>query len=254
MPTAGDVKEALWLSTKSFDTGPKPGTPYRAKLTSKVVCGVSQSGVVIAAPIGQLAAPNPFGFGTSSLVAVVNDNPAGFVILTASGKAKHVTLKDLATAAQKQGTIIELADDDTIAAVAEAGGETLVVVSSDSNVMTCDASTVPTQGPDKAGVKGMNLKAGAEVVAAFIPKNAASETLAVLSKDGVKVTPLSELPVKGRGTGGVRVAKTLSPVLSAAVGVEVAGAAGKRKSALPDPTERGKKWDDAGSVKAVAAW
>ena len=85
------------------------------------------------------------------------------------------------------------------------GHDDFLIITSDAQVIRPEASQVPLQGRSAAGVTGMRIKEDATVAAAL---SLEGSQLAVASQNGlVKVTLLTEIPLKKRGGSGVRLAK-----------------------------------------------
>ncbi|MDD6462121.1 MAG: DNA topoisomerase IV subunit A [Bifidobacteriaceae bacterium] len=127
--------------------------------------------------------------------------------------------------------IIDLKDGDEVMYAADAPDDArLVFVSSDSSLLTFDASAVRPQGRTAGGMNGIRLADGAHVVAfAVVPADAVawsyetnddglasgsgtvvltvagdSDALPGVDPGAAKITPLDQYPTKGRSTGGVR--------------------------------------------------
>lgn len=127
--------------------------------------------------------------------------------------------------------VIELKDGDEVIGAADAAdGDRIVFISTDSSLLTFDASSVRPQGRTAGGMIGIRLAQGAQVAAfAVVPAGQVSWTydadddgvssmsgavvltvagdtdaLPGLDPGSAKVTPLEQYPTKGRGTGGVR--------------------------------------------------
>ncbi len=147
-----------------------------------------------------------------SLVSLSDDAP--IALGTAQGVVKRVTTGDLA--GKTDAPLITLKPGDRVVGAAAAGdADELVFISSDAQLLHFPASAVRPQGRAASGMAGMRLTAGIEAVwfgvvpagtqdAVVVTVAAASETLAGADSGSVKVTPFSEYPAKGRGTGGVR--------------------------------------------------
>lgn len=81
-----------------------------------------------------------------------------------------------------------------------------VYITSDAKILTFPVSSVSSQGRTSAGVAGIKLSNNKIVYAGIAEPD--SLVLTSTSKSA-KITPLSEYPVKGRGTGGMRCQKFL---------------------------------------------
>jgi DNA gyrase subunit A len=82
----------------------------------------------------------------------------------------------------------------------------IVIVASDGQTLRLPLDSVSVQGRGASGVAGMKLKPGAAVVGAgaLIGDGV---VITVTSERGAKSTPYGELPAKGRGGQGVRIAR-----------------------------------------------
>lgn len=126
-------------------------------------------------------------------------------MVTSAGKVKVLDTSTLTKSAECP--IITLgASDSLLAARAVDDGTQFVIVTSDARLLTFPTSSVNKQGRTSAGVAGIKLN-GAKVVCGSVASPDASVLTSTVSSS--KVTPLSEYPTKGRGTGGVRCQKFL---------------------------------------------
>jgi DNA gyrase subunit A len=83
-------------------------------------------------------------------------------------------------------------------------GAHLALVTRRGRVLRIDPSAVNPQGAAGNGVAGIRLaEDGDEVIAALPLTGADTEALLSISEKGWKVTASSDIPVKGRGGGGV---------------------------------------------------
>ena len=248
---ASSVGSVGLLSNGSFVADPKPGSPCVVRLSGAKAFGFSDTGAVAAFPLGSLVdRPEPFGFGSKSLVAACGEFES-IVVVTANGKAKRVASEEVEKALTKRSpSIMKLADGDRVVAVHPfVASGSLMVVSSDGMAMRCKLDDIPEQGHGAGGVAGMKLSGSAKVVGAFVLTSIAddTDTLAVITSAGVKVTALSEFSVKGRATAGLRIGKGECVVKAAAAGPKVVGAAGSRKKTLPEVSPRGKPFEENGT-------
>jgi DNA gyrase subunit A len=145
--------------------------------------------------------------------------------------------------------VIGLADGDEVVGVAwlHDTTDTVVLISSDGQVLRFDAGKVRPQGLPGGGMAGMSLGTEAKVVwfgAVRTDDTAHGEPQVVVSTGTqVKVTPLAEYPAKGRATGGVATLRYLSG-MNPAIQVGWAGArpvgctASGGAVELPDPDPR----------------
>lgn len=84
-------------------------------------------------------------------------------------------------------------------------GQHLILVSSEGKVLRVDMAKINTQGLAGSGVAGMKLPEGVSVVTAAVAGD--EDCLLTQSAQAWKVTGVSDIPVKGRGTAGVMVHK-----------------------------------------------
>ncbi|GDX32535.1 DNA topoisomerase [Actinomycetes bacterium] len=173
--------------------------------------------------IPALSAGAPIGafldlpLGESALCLTTIDDTAGIALATANGVVKRVIPDALTN--RDSWDIIRLDDGDFVVGAGcldEAAAETaeLAFVTSDGQLLRFAASTVRPQGRAGGGIAGIRLAPGARVIsfAVLTPSAAAvvvtiagsTEALPGTDAGSIKITPLSQYPVKGRGTGGVR--------------------------------------------------
>ncbi|MDW3217416.1 MAG: DNA topoisomerase (ATP-hydrolyzing) [Acidimicrobiales bacterium] len=127
-------------------------------------------------------------------------------IVTARGVAKRVTADEVMGTKSGKTVISLKANDRVVSAFVTPDGCDVAVVASDAQVLRMPADAISVQGRGAGGVAGMKLKGDAVVVGAgaLIGDGAA---IIVTDEAGLKATPYEELPSKGRGGQGVRLAK-----------------------------------------------
>ena len=122
-------------------------------------------------------------------------------LVTRDGTAKRVDAAELL--ARRGGAVaMSLRDRDrVVAAFSAPDGTEMAVVSSTGHVLRTPCEGFATRGPNAGGVNAMKLVPGATVLTAA---PVAFGTLVVLVTDGgtLKVTDMSEVPARGRGTAG----------------------------------------------------
>jgi len=178
---------------------------------------------------------------------------AGLALGTAQGVVKRV-LADYP--AKDSWDVVGLRDGDQVVGAVELDAEDdeLVFVTSDAQLLHFPASAVRPQGRSAGGMAGVRLAAAASAVffgavpaageAAVVTVAGSSSALPGTDAGSVKVTPFTEYPGKGRGTGGVRCHRFLRgedvltlawagsapPMAAAATGVaiDLPAATGKR--------------------------
>jgi DNA gyrase subunit A len=148
-----------------------------------------------------------------SLSGLDADSP-GLAVGTEQGVVKRVVPDH----PQNKDTweVIALKPGDRVVGAVELTAEErdLVFVTSDAQLLHFDAAAVRPQGRSAGGMAGVRLAAGARVVHFGVVDPAAENVVVTISGSSaalpgtdagsVKVTPYTEYPAKGRGTGGVR--------------------------------------------------
>ena len=136
-------------------------------------------------------------------------------LATAQGVIKRVTAD---YPAKDEFEMITLKDGDLVigAAIANDANE-YVLITSDAQLLRFDASSVRATGRAAAGIAGINLSDGAQVISfgkvadasavQVITAAKSGSTLAGIDGGSLKRSALSEFPAKGRATGGVRAHK-----------------------------------------------
>ena len=149
----------------------------------------------------------------------VTDPPAVALLGTASGVVKRTAVEGPPT--RTAWDLISLADGDEVVGAVEATNEDdIVLVTSDAQALRFPAHSVRPQGRAAAGMAGIRLAAKARVVycgavasdaddPVLVTITASEDALPGTSSGTVKISSLTDIPVKGRGTGGVRCHKFL---------------------------------------------
>jgi DNA gyrase subunit A len=147
-------------------------------------------------------------------LAPLTDEGPGLALGTRLGVVKRVNPEVLSN--KDAWEVIRISDgDEVVGAVAlTTGDEELCFVTSDAQLLHFPASGVRPQGRSGGGMAGVRLATKQRVVffGAFTPGDDAvvvtasgsSSALPGTEAGALKVTPWSEYPGKGRGTGGVR--------------------------------------------------
>jgi DNA gyrase subunit A len=169
------------------------------------------------APIAEFVELEP---GERALALTTLDpESVGLAVGTATGVVKRVVPDHLSN--RDSWEIIRLADGDEVVGAVElaTGEEELCFIASDAQLLHFNASIVRPQGRTAGGMAGIRLSAGAKVVyfgavdasreAHVVTIAGSSSALPGTEVGAVKVTPFSEYPAKGRGTGGVRCQRLL---------------------------------------------
>jgi DNA gyrase subunit A len=149
----------------------------------------------------------------------ISDPPAVVVLGTRHGVVKRVAVQGPPT--RPDWDLIALADGDEVVGAQEtAPGDDVVLLTSDAQALRFPADAVRPQGRSAAGMSGIRLAEGAELVACYAVPGDDPEAVVVTvagsrsalpgtSALTAKVTSLAEVPRKGRGTGGVRIHRFL---------------------------------------------
>lgn len=195
-----------------------------------------------------------------TVVTIVDIADVPLVLGTRRGTVKRVDTTSFPS--RSDFSIINLDDgDEIVGAAAAPDGHELVFVTRQTQLLHFPASTVRPQGVGAAGVAGIKLSDGDDVVtfASVSPDDdnqvvtvtSAGATLTGTDPGRAKVTPLGEYPGKGRATGGVRSHTLLKGEVGLAmafVGPDPRGCA-TDGSARELPSDLGKR-DGSGSVLA----
>jgi DNA gyrase subunit A len=173
------------------------------------------------AAVAALAVPELAGAPDSSLAPGAADAaaPCLLTLFTAQGRVKKTLLAEYRAAGQAGVQDFKLAMGDTVVAacLSDGGGEYLVVTS-DGKALRFGESEVRATGRGTQGVAAISLAKGARVIAAGPLRPRDDGTLVILSQNGMgKRTPLSEVPVKGRATGGVQATAAAVPLGAAGI-------------------------------------
>ena len=148
-----------------------------------------------------------------ALTSLETDSP-GQALGTRQGVVKRVNPEVLGN--RDAWEVIRLADGDEVVGAVElrTGDEELCFVTSDAQLLHFAAGGVRPQGRSGGGIAGVRLAPKQSVVffgafdvdasAVLVTSSGSSTALPGTEPGAVKVTPFSEYPAKGRGTGGVR--------------------------------------------------
>ncbi len=121
---------------------------------------------------------------------------------TRQGTVKKTPLTEFAFQLQKGKLAIKLNDDDALVNVELTDGDSdILLFASNGKVNRFDENTVRSMGRTAAGVRGMKLVGGAEVVSLIVA--AEGDILTATARGYGKRTGLAEFTKKGRGTQGV---------------------------------------------------
>ncbi len=202
-----------------------------------------------------------------ALVSLSDGASFGYALGTRDGVVKRVHPELLN---RDSWEVVRLGDGDEVVGAVElgTGDEELVFVTSDAQLLHFPASGVRPQGRSGGGMAGVRLTPKQRVVffgafgpdddAVVVTASGSSTALPGTEPGSVKVTPFSEYPPKGRGTGGVRCHRFLKgedTLVFAYAGpgpVRAAAASGAAVD-LPEPTGRRDGSGLPGTQPVVAA-
>ncbi|HLY48844.1 MAG TPA: DNA gyrase subunit A [Solirubrobacteraceae bacterium] len=128
------------------------------------------------------------------------------VFATRNGMVKKTEFGAYNTPIKADGIIaINIRDDDELIAVRRTSGEdTVIMVSRSGQAARFSESQVRPMGRDTSGVRGMNVSQKGNAVLAMDVARDDQELLVVTENGYGKRTPISDYPVKGRATMGVK--------------------------------------------------
>jgi DNA gyrase subunit A len=128
------------------------------------------------------------------------------VFATKKGQIKKTEFKAYNTPIKADGIIaINIRDDDELVAVREtSGNDDIIMVSRSGQAARFKEAQARPMGRDTGGVRGMNVaQKGNEVIAMDVARDD-TELLVVTENGYGKRTPITDYPIKGRGTMGVK--------------------------------------------------
>ena len=128
------------------------------------------------------------------------------VFATREGQIKKTEFIAYNTPIKADGIIaINIRDDDELMAVRRTSGhDDIIMVSRSGQAARFSEDAVRSMGRDTSGVRGMNVSQKGNAVLAMDVARDDQELLVVTENGYGKRTPISDYPVKGRGTMGVK--------------------------------------------------
>jgi DNA gyrase subunit A len=128
------------------------------------------------------------------------------VFATRNGMVKKTEFAAYNTPIKADGIIaISIRDDDELIAVRRTSGhDDIIMVSRSGQAARFNESQVRAMGRDTSGVRGMNVSQPGNAVLAMDVARDDQELLVVTENGYGKRTPISDYPVKGRSTMGVK--------------------------------------------------
>ena len=248
-----DSAQLLILTPSGIQRRDAKGYTYRAEasLTSRAPAGGGHLAHVRAEPNDEIilvsskgrawrsnvgfvppdATPDAFGLEKGETIAGVDVLRADhfLIMVSASGRVKRTKVSDLSLPERNWTVVMGLPDDPherLIYSTVAPAGTHIVFYTQAGQVLRIDGDTVnPQQTGSATGVVGIRLRDGDQLVGVVtIPPDAADSELyaVVVSAMGYAHRfPAQELPVKSRGTLGVRVlniTRTSGPLAGLAIG------------------------------------
>jgi DNA gyrase subunit A len=128
------------------------------------------------------------------------------VFATRNGMVKKTEFGAYNTPIKADGIIaINIRDDDELIAVRRTSGhDDIMMVSRSGQAARFNEEQVRPMGRDTSGVRGMNVSQKGNAVLAMDVARVAEELVVVTENGSGTRTPISDYPVKGRGTMGVK--------------------------------------------------
>jgi DNA gyrase subunit A len=147
------------------------------------------------------------GERVQSVLATRDFNEGRYLVFASrNGVIKKTAFGAYNTPIKADGIIaINIRDDDELIAVRRTSGEdTIIMVSRSGQAARFSEERVRATGRDTSGVRGMNVSQEGNAVLAMDVARDDDELLVVTENGYGKRTPISEYPVKGRDTMGVK--------------------------------------------------
>ena len=158
----------------------------------------------------------------ATMYSIYRDTDAKYVLfITKNGIVKKTTLDEYANTKKKNGIgAISLREGDSLAAVSLIKDEPLIIVSKNGYVIRFDSLEIGATSRMTTGVKGINLGADDEVIAALPVRNK-NDALALFSETGLgkKILPKEAISQKRGGKGLIcyKISDATGPVRAAAM-------------------------------------
>ncbi len=205
--TRANDEVLLVISARSLDTlllFTDRGKVYAEKVYRVPEAGRTGRGLPVVNVI-----PLEKGEQVTAAVAVRDFQNARYLFMgTQHGRVKRVPLKEFASVRSKGLVALILHEGDALGWVRLTSGQDhILLVTAHGQALRIREQDVRPMGRHASGVIGIRLKAGDEVIGMDVVEPG-GDLLVVTANGYGKRTPLSEYPVKGRATGGVR---TLDP-------------------------------------------
>jgi DNA gyrase subunit A len=177
------------------------GTGHRVGLGDLPVAKANQRGT----HVGGLLGGGPDA-PLAGAVTIVDDPTRHVITVSAGGQVKRTAMSEFAEARQRTLQTAGVKGGDRIVGVVVGRDDDHLLLASDAGLVTrFPVSEVRPMGRTAAGVGGMNLTAGAAIVAiSVVPGGSDDGEVLTIAGDGTaKRSPLEDYPVKGRGGKGL---------------------------------------------------
>ena len=138
------------------------------------------------------------------IITFINDIKGKMVIATERGAIKIIN-KELLS--KKENNIIKLKANDLVAGADEVKHDStsLILVTSNAQLLKLKIEEISEQGLSAAGISGMKVTENDKIIYAKTLSEEKNHRLLTMSnKASIKVSAVSDYPSKGRGTAGVR--------------------------------------------------
>ena len=182
------------------------------------VYAVTSAGLLRTAAVSELAsatgrargapAGDVFGCGRGEdvlMLTVGRGDP--LMAVTASGQAKRFEQSVLAKGRAGDAVIALEGRDRVVAVFAARDGSTVVAVCDDGRAARFASEQIAVGSLRRSTVASARPAAGSKVIAAAAVRSDAQLVVVATSSGGLKATPAGDLPVRGRGAGGVLLCK-----------------------------------------------
>lgn len=204
----------------SKSSGFEPMISVVASTSRSKVLAISQLGRLHSIDVAELPLVQKRGRGNQAgEYTALSDNESLICLLappftstialaTSRGLVKRLDVKQLPT--RFPAPIITLDDADEVVGAVMVGDEaSLVIVTSEAQLLRTPASKIRPQGRSASGVAGIKLPDSERVIA--VSSDVGSPVVVTMTdKHSVKMTPITDYPQKGRATAGVRCMRFLS--------------------------------------------
>ena len=180
------------------------GMMYRLLVDNIPVGTNASQGTNIKALVPMAADETP-----ATIYSIYRETDAKYVLFaTKNGLVKRTSLEEYTKTKKKSGLqATKINDDDELVSVSLMDNEDIVMLTKQGMSIHFKGEEISIYGRTAAGLKGINLKEGDEVVAA-LPIRDTKDNVAIFTENGVgKQVALSDFTLQKRGGKGVAVSK-----------------------------------------------